>query len=137
MPSSPHRRRVELPAPLYETLAAQARHERRAVAAVVVDYILDGMSLREHYGQLGGEIADLRRAVRQLARPPPRPGSGLDSPDSTDSTDSMASPDSTRRPRLADAGRMDARSKDGWGGQFRWPNWTHHMAKPLVISRGH
>lgn len=73
MPSSPHRRRVELPAPLYETLAVQARYERRAVAAVVVDYILDGMSLREHYGQLGGEIADLRREVRQLARPPPPP----------------------------------------------------------------
>jgi hypothetical protein len=76
MPSSANRRRVELPAPLYATLAAQARRERRPVAAVVVDYITDGMSLQEHYGRLGGEIADLRREVRQLARPPPGSTSG-------------------------------------------------------------
>ncbi len=71
MPSSPHRRRVELPIALYETLAAQARQEQRAVAGLVVEYILDGMSLREHYGQLSAEIAVLRGEVRQLTRPPP------------------------------------------------------------------
>jgi hypothetical protein len=71
MPSSPHRRRVELPVALYETLAAQARQEQRAVAGLVVEYILDGMSLREHYGQLSAEIAVLRGEVRQLTRPPP------------------------------------------------------------------
>jgi hypothetical protein len=73
MPSSPHRRRIEIPAPLYETIAAQARRERRPVAAVVVDYLLDGMSVQEHYGPLAGEVAALRREVRQLTRPPPRP----------------------------------------------------------------
>jgi hypothetical protein len=71
MPSSPQRRRVELPVALYETLAAQARQEQRAVAGLVVEYILDGMSLREHYGQLSAEIAVLRGEVRQLTRPPP------------------------------------------------------------------
>jgi hypothetical protein len=85
---------VELPAPLYATLAAQARHERRAVAAVVVDYILDGMSLREHYGQLGGEIADLRREVRQLARPPP-PAGARTRLDRLDRLDGFAGFDST------------------------------------------
>ncbi len=73
MPSSPHRRRVELPVALSETLAAQARQEQRAVAALVVEYILDGMSLREHYGQLSAELAVLRGEVRQLTRPPPGP----------------------------------------------------------------
>jgi hypothetical protein len=70
MPSSPNRRRVELPAPLYERLASQARREQRPVAAVVVDYITDGMSLQEHYGRLGGEIANLRWELQRLARPP-------------------------------------------------------------------
>lgn len=71
MPSSPHRRRVELPVALYEVLAAQARQERRPLAALVVAYLEDGMSLREHYGQLSAELAQLRREVRQLTRPPP------------------------------------------------------------------
>jgi hypothetical protein len=70
MPSSLNRRRVELPAPLYDQLAAQARREQRPVAAVVVDYIRDGMSLQEHYGQLGGEIAHLRWELQRLSRPP-------------------------------------------------------------------
>jgi hypothetical protein len=70
MPSSPNRRRVELPAPLYERLAAHARAEQRPVAAVVVDYITDGMSLQEHYAALGGQIADLRWELQRLSRPP-------------------------------------------------------------------
>lgn len=74
MPRSPQRRRGELPAPLYETRAGHARVDRRAVAAVVVDYIVDGMSLREHYGPISGHLADLRRAVERLAeRLPPAP----------------------------------------------------------------
>jgi hypothetical protein len=62
---------VELPVALYEVLAAQARQERRAVAALVVEYLVDGMSLQEHYGQLSAEIAQLRHEVRHLTRPPP------------------------------------------------------------------
>ncbi len=68
MPSSPNRHRIEIPAPLYATIAAQAQREGRPVAALVVAYLIDGMSLQEHYGQLDSAIADLRREVRQLSR---------------------------------------------------------------------
>ena len=70
MPSSLNRRRVELPAPLYAHLAAQAGQAQRPVAAVVVDYIRDGMSLQQHSGKLGGEIAHLRWELQRLSRPP-------------------------------------------------------------------
>ncbi len=68
MPSSPNRHRIEIPAPLYATIAAQAQREGRPVAALVVAYLIDGMSLQEHYGQLDSAIADLRREVRHLTR---------------------------------------------------------------------
>jgi hypothetical protein len=66
---------VEIPAPLYEAIAAQARREQRPVAALVVAYLIDGMSLQEHYGSLTSEVAALRRAVTSLTRAPP-PTSG-------------------------------------------------------------
>ena len=68
MPSSPNRHRIEIPAPLYANIAAQAQREGRPVAALVAAYLIDGLSLQEHYGQLDSAIADLRREVRQLSR---------------------------------------------------------------------
>ncbi len=66
MPSSPHRHRIEIPAPLYAQLAAQAAREDSTVASVVVGHIVNGLALDEHYGPLAGQIADLRRELRQF-----------------------------------------------------------------------
>ena len=67
MPSSRQRRRVEIPVPLYETIAAQAQREQRPIAVLVAEYLLDGLSLQQHYGQLSSEIAAPRQEVRRLA----------------------------------------------------------------------
>jgi hypothetical protein len=66
MPSSPHRHRIEIPASLYAQLAAQAAREDSTVASVVVAHIVNGLALDEHYGPLAGQIAELRRELRQF-----------------------------------------------------------------------
>jgi ATP-dependent Clp protease ATP-binding subunit ClpA len=71
MPSSKNRRRVELPAPLYDRLRTTAEAEGRTVASLAVDLL--GIGLRRYTPAalrvVGGQSADLTpRAERVLKR---------------------------------------------------------------------
>lgn len=70
MPRSANRRTVEIPAELYYQLAAAAATEGTTIATHLQDLVTDGRAHREWYGQIAGELAEIRRELRRLADRP-------------------------------------------------------------------
>ena len=66
MPRSQNRRTIEVPVPLYEDLKARAEQERTTIPAVLQTLIVDGKSMQEWFGQIDGQLHELRREVRIL-----------------------------------------------------------------------
>ncbi len=66
MPRSQNRRTIEVPVALYEELKACAKREGMTIPAVLQGLITDGKSMQEWFGQLNGQLHELRREVRDL-----------------------------------------------------------------------
>ncbi len=66
MPRSQNRRTIEVPVALYEELKACAEREGMTIPAVLQGLITDGKSMQEWFGQLNGQLHELRREVRDL-----------------------------------------------------------------------
>jgi hypothetical protein len=66
MPRSQNRRTIEVPVPLYEDLKARAAQERTTIPAILQTLITDGASMQEWFGQIDGQLHELRREVHTL-----------------------------------------------------------------------
>ncbi len=66
MPRSQNRRTIEVPVPLYEDLKARAAQERTTIPAILQALITDGVSMQEWFGQIDGQLHELRREVHTL-----------------------------------------------------------------------
>jgi len=64
MPRSQNRRTIEVPLPLYEELSARARREGTTIAAILQALITDGKTMQEWFGQIDGQLRELRRELR-------------------------------------------------------------------------
>lgn len=67
MPRSENRRTIEVSAQLYDELKAEADREGVTMAALLRGLVTDGRSVQEWYGQIAGEIAEMKRELRRLA----------------------------------------------------------------------
>lgn len=63
MPSSPNRRRVELPDDLYGRVEERARRDGSTVAAALAAIVTDGLTIDRWYGEIAGELHEIRRLV--------------------------------------------------------------------------
>jgi hypothetical protein len=57
---------LEIPAKLYDELAIEAAAEQRSVAAVVVDLVIDGRTVREYLTPMQTELREIRRELEQM-----------------------------------------------------------------------
>jgi len=131
MPRSENRKSLEVPTAVYEQLQAEAKHDGRTVAQVVMDLITDGRDAREHHGRVVDELhenrIELERMRRQVAE--------------------LAAGARPRRRHLAgvDPGRPgdDRRGKKGTKKEPRHDAWlkltslVYHLAPPVVQVRLH
>lgn len=65
MPRSANRKYLELPTPLYEQIEARAKADGKTVAAMAAELITDGLTMQEWYGQIAGELHEIRRLVSE------------------------------------------------------------------------
>ncbi len=68
MPRSVNRRGLEVPAPLYERLQAEATRDGRTVTQVAVDLLTDGWDARGHHGRVVDELHENRIELERLRR---------------------------------------------------------------------
>ena len=68
MPRSQNRRTIEVSVAVYEDLKAHAEREGTTIPAVLQALITDGKSMREWFGQLDMQLAELRWEVRALRK---------------------------------------------------------------------
>ncbi len=66
MPRSQNRRTIEVSVALYEELKVRAQQEGTTIPAVLQGLIVDGTSMQEWFGQIDGQLYDLRRDLREL-----------------------------------------------------------------------
>lgn len=81
MGRSANRRTVEIPAAVYDLLAAEAEREGTTISAHLQALIIDGRDHREWYGRIESALWEVRRSVDRLtARPAEVPGGGVEPP---------------------------------------------------------
>lgn len=67
MPRSENRHQIEIPNELYQELRDQAAREGVTMAELLRGYVTDGRTMRDWYGEIAGELAEIKRELRRLA----------------------------------------------------------------------
>lgn len=80
MPRSANRRTIEIPAALYDELAAEAAAEGTTLATHLQNLIMDGREHRQWYGRVESALWELRRSADRQTRVLERVAAAMDPP---------------------------------------------------------